>query len=63
MEIVSLLSLTRCQCIPASVPSSISWMNARYEVTTVGREMCITYNEVFIVIHQGLKISRLFRQD
>ena len=37
-----LLSLTTCQGIPASVPSSISWVNARYEATTVGREMWIT---------------------
>jgi len=36
MQIVFLLFLTRCQGIPASVPSSISWMNARYEATTVG---------------------------
>jgi len=35
-------SLTRCQGIPASVPSSISSMNARYEATTVGREMWMT---------------------
>ena len=41
-------------------------MNARYEATTVGREMWITYNAVCIIIHQGLenlKMSRLFRQD
>jgi len=67
-----LLSLTRCQSIPASVPSSISWMNARYETTTVGREMWITYNAVCIIIHQGLENvetfssrsrPRLFLQD
>jgi len=50
-----LLSLTGCQGIPASVPSSISWMNARYEATTVGREMWITYNAVCIIIHEGLE--------
>jgi len=46
-----LLSLTRCQSIPASVPSSICWMNARYEATTVDREMWITYKAVCIIIH------------
>ena len=54
------LSLTRCQSIPASVPSSISWTNARYEATTVGREMRITYNAVFIIIHQGLENVKTF---
>jgi len=59
-----LLSLTRCQSIPASVPSSISWMNARYEATTVGREMWITYIIRFVLSSiKVLKTSRLFRQD
>ena len=70
--IANLLSLTACQGIPASVPSSISWMNARYEATTVGREMWITYNAICIIIHQGLENietfssrprPRLFLQD
>jgi len=55
-----LLSLTRCQSIPASVPLSISWMNARYETSTVGREMWITYNAVCIIIHQGLENVETF---
>ena len=56
-----LLSLTRCRSIPVSVPSSISWMNARYEATTVGREMWITYNVVTcIIIHQGLENVETF---
>jgi len=47
-------------------------MNARYEATTVGREMWITYNAVCIIIHQGLENvetfssrprPRLFLQD
>jgi len=50
----------------------ISWMNARYEATTVSREMWITYNAVCIIIHQGLENvetfsprprPRLFLQD
>jgi len=44
----------------ASVPSSISWMNARYEATTVGREMWITYNAVCIIIHEGLENVETF---
>jgi len=67
-----LLSLTRCQVIPASVSSSISWMNARHEAMTVGREMFV--NEVCIIIHQGVEniktfssrprpTSRLYLQD
>jgi len=56
----SLLSLTKCQGIPASVPSSISWMNARYEATTVGREMWITYSVLCIIIHQGLENIETF---
>jgi len=55
-----LLSLTRWQSIPASVPSSISWMNARYQGMTVGREMWITYNAVCIIIHQGLENVETF---
>ena len=35
-------------------------MNARYEATTVGREMRITYNAVFIIIHQGLENVKTF---
>jgi len=58
-----LLSLTRCQSIPASVPSSINWMNASYEATTVGREMWITYNAFVLSFIKVLKMSRLFRQD
>ena len=65
-----LLSLTRWQSIPASVPPSISWMNTIYEAMTVGREMWITYNAVCIIIHQGLENvetfssrPRLFLQD
>ena len=54
------LSPTRCESIPASVPSSISWMNARYEATTAGREMWITYNAVYIIIHQGLENVEIF---
>jgi len=45
-----LLSLTTCQGIPASVPSTMSWMNARYEAMTVGREMFL-----WAIIHQGLE--------
>jgi len=56
----NLLSLRRCQGIPASVPSSISWMNARYEATIVGREMWITYNAVCIITHQGLENIKTF---
>ena len=55
-----LLSLTRYQGIPASVPSRISWMNARYEATTVGREMWMTHNVVCIIIDQGLKNIQIF---
>ena len=55
-----LLSLTRWQSIPASVPSSMSWMNARYEATTVGRVMLITYNAICIIIHQGLENVETF---
>ena len=54
------LSLPRCHDISASIPSSISWMNARYEATTVGREMWITYNAVCIIIHQGLENVETF---
>ena len=43
--------------IPASVPSSTSWINARYEATTVGREMFL------LAIIKVLKIPILFRQD
>ena len=50
----------RRQGIPASVPSSISWINARYEATTVGREMWITYNAVCIIIHEGLENIETF---
>jgi len=38
-----LLSLTRCQSITASVPSSISWMNARYKARTVRRQRNVDY--------------------
>ena len=50
-----LLSLTRCQGIPAPVPSSISWMNKRYEAMTVGREMFLS-----VIIHQGLENIQTF---
>jgi len=50
-----LLSLTRCQGIPASVPSSISWMNAKYEATTVGRGMLLS-----AIIHQSLENTETF---
>ena len=53
-----LLSLTRCQGIPASVLSSISWMNARYEAKAVRREMF--RNEVCIIIHQDLENIETF---
>ena len=50
-----LLSLTRCQGIPASVLSSISWMNARYEANAVGLRREMFLNEFCIIIHQDLE--------
>jgi len=42
LQACELLSLTRCQGISASVPSSINWMNTRYEAATAGREMFLS---------------------
>jgi len=44
----------RCQGIPASVPASISWINATYEATTVGREMWTSTICASIILLIGL---------
>ena len=58
-------SSMRIVCYPSQgakvfQPQFHRWMNARYEATTVGREMWITYNAVCIIIHQGLENVETF---
>jgi len=53
-----LLSLTRCQGIPASVPSSISWMNAiQYNIKTCSAPY-VTKMLIVGAIYEALTVGR-----
>jgi len=57
------LSLTKCQYIPASVPSSISWMNECKMWGNDSRQRNVDYliKMLFvIIIHQGLENIEIF---